>query len=116
MKFKLEIKGETIGEGPLPQGVYRIGRSANKDMPAIWGPCFSENGIVIAEPNTTVSRDHLAINVSADRMTLVDQGSRNGSYLERQRFTTKHVEGLGMYQLTLGDLEAGLKLEILATE
>lgn len=44
-----------------------------------------------------ISRQHAAIEVSGDRVTLVDLGSTNGTYLGEEQITEAHLENQGEF-------------------
>jgi len=111
MKVRLNYQGSPLGEECLDQGIYNIGRRGD-DMITIVGPGFGENGRIFGQPNPTVSKKHLTIEVEADEVILYDNNTTNGSYLDNKRIDQEVVRTVGIYRLRLGFLE----LELVLTE
>ena len=116
MKFTLRYDGEAIGKEPLDNGTYQIGRHTGKANVTIRGPGFEENGTVIGESdiiNLVISRKHLEMEVSDERLTLRDLGSMNGSYIDGKQFNETEVKKSGRCLLTLG---RNFSLEFITSE
>ncbi|WP_420715026.1 sigma 54-interacting transcriptional regulator [Corallococcus sp. bb12-1] len=80
------LSGPDAGKGyPLPVGTYQLGKSADCD---------------IVLDDTTVSRHHVRLEVTEERVVATDLGSYNGSFCEGLRFTELEVRPGAV--LTLG--------------
>ncbi len=100
MQAVLKAEGDREGY-KLVKGTYEIGRSENQNMPVITGPGF-EQGRTIGKPDRTISRKHLAIEVLEDKLKLIDEGSRNRSYLDGKIFEQVEISAPRTYNLKLG--------------
>lgn len=88
---------------PLAEGMYRIGSGTDAD-------------IVLREP--TISRQHATLEVQADRLTLTDTGSRNGTFVRHKRIESARVKpedairlgelDIHIESIPAGDLEAAV--------
>jgi pSer/pThr/pTyr-binding forkhead associated (FHA) protein len=74
----------------------------------------SNNHIILTDPNKTISRHHCSIQYKNNRWWIVDKGSANGTFLQREidrpeidvRFEDEIALRNGDYILILGELDA----------
>lgn len=112
MRFSMKFGEEFVGEREyLAKGTYQIGRGQHNAV-CIKGPGFGDDGRFLAQPNATISRNHLEFVVEDDSLTLKDLKSSNGSYLDGERFSETEINSSGNHGLLLGSFP----LEIRATD
>jgi hypothetical protein len=100
MKVQLKVKGRSVGKCPLAKGDYSVGTGENQ-MIFLYGP-GQEDKEPLDGHYVSVSPRHLAIRISDESLTLKDEGSENGSFLNEKRFWEEQIREPGNYRIRLG--------------
>lgn len=104
MQVLLKGEDEKEDEGlELATGSYTVSRIRGAPEPAgvyLKGPGYETGRLVGAD--SSVSRDHLSMNILEDRVTLADRGSTNGSKLQGKKLGKEEITSPGIYTVELG--------------